>query len=88
MIIRVINEIAPNLTFPIQKTLDILTIFTLTLGLASAGDSYSKAPVLQGLIVTPPPLCPCFDPGAELSLFGSGLLSGRDDDLGGGAGIG
>jgi len=77
-----------------KKSIVFFAILSLSLATAKAGDYYSKAPVAPGPIVTPPPVCPCFDAGAELSLFGSGLFSGNggdfsdQDELGGGAGLG
>jgi len=79
-----------------KKLLSTIVLLAVSAGLATAGDYYSKAPVSKGPVVTPPPVCPCFDPGVELSLFGSGIfpdggnIHGHEgsDELGGGVGIG
>ncbi len=64
-----------------------LTLLCLTAGLATAGDYYSGK---QPLPPQPPvaPDCDCFAPGVELSLFGSGIVTDQNDELGGGAGLG
>ena len=73
-----------------KKLLSTIVLLAVSAGLATAGDYYSKAPVSKAPIVVPPPVCACFDPGVELSLFGSGILpdSNGNDELGGGIGLG
>ncbi len=73
-----------------KKLLSTIVLLAVSAGLATAGDYYSKAPVSKGPVVTPPPICPCFDPGVELSLFGAGIFpdAGDEDELGGGVGVG
>jgi hypothetical protein len=73
-----------------KKLLSTIVLLAVSAGLATAGDYYSKAPVSKGPVVVPPPVCPCFDPGVELSLFGSYLVpeTDADNEWGGGAGVG
>jgi len=73
-----------------KKLLSTIVLLAVSAGLATAGDYYSKAPVSKGPVVTPPPVCPCFDPGVEFSLFGAGIFPehGDHDELGGGVGVG
>ena len=73
-----------------KKLLSTIVLLAVSAGLATAGDYYSKAPVSKGPVVVPPPVCPCFDPGVELSLFGAGLFpeDAGDDEFGGGVGAG
>ena len=66
-----------------------LTLLCLSIGVASAGDYYTKQPVAPAPPVVVPPDCPCFDPGVELSLFGAGTFPDDGDDrAGGGIGLG
>ena len=72
-----------------KKLLSTIVLLAVSAGMATAGDYYSKAPVApKGPVVTPPPVCPCFDPGIELGLFGAGIFpdSGYhgEDAIGGG----
>lgn len=73
-----------------KKLFSTIVLLAVSAGLASAGEYYSKQPMSKGPVVTPPPVCPCFDPGVELSLFGAGLFPDghADDELGGGASLG
>ena len=77
-----------------KKLLSTIVLLAVSAGLATAGDYYSKAPVSKGPVVVPPPVCPCFDPGVELSLFAAGIFPDSDgyyeadDEFGGGVGAG
>ena len=74
-----------------KKLLSTIVLLAVSAGLATAGDYYSKAPVSKGPVVVPPPICPCFDPGVELSMFAAGILpdgNSHGDALGGGVAAG